>query len=120
MKHILLISLLISMLFVALSSPIAYRWTASMLERFKINVEDPVRPQSMYYVLPHAVVVFVFTLIVLYLKYLPKLMARDKPAVPILPPDFQPPQMPPYPNVPEYHHPLDPPDNNSAPFETQR
>ena len=39
MKQIIFLSLLIALLFVALSSPISYRFTANMLERFNEEIK---------------------------------------------------------------------------------
>ena len=114
MKQIFLISLVIALLFVAVSSPVGYRVTANVAEYFKIPVEGPVQPQSIYYVIIHAIVLFITVFMILYLKYLPKLQETVVPPVSIKPPSPDPVprdnsvHQAPLQNLPDYQHPFDP------------
>lgn len=69
MKHIIYISLLVSLLFVIFSSSIGFKMTHELFYYLKIK-SPMVQPQSLKYTVPHALLMGIITFIILYAKYL--------------------------------------------------
>lgn len=70
MKQIVFISILVSALYIMLSSPIAFKLTDKVFSYFKLAVSVPIESQPQQYILFHAGIVFFAVVGILYTKKL--------------------------------------------------